>query len=52
MSFIERRSADTQKYVIVLFALLACVVSLITVFVAHLSWRGWINGVRAMLRGQ
>jgi trehalose 6-phosphate synthase len=52
MSFAERRSADTRKYVIILFAVLSVVISLITVLVAHLSWRGWIEGVRAMLRGE
>lgn len=52
MSFVERRSADTRLYVILLFAVLGIVTSLITVFVAHLSWRGWIDGVRAMLRGE
>jgi trehalose 6-phosphate synthase len=52
MSFIERRSADTRKYVIALFAVLGVVISVITVFVAHLSWRGWLEGVRAMLRGE
>jgi len=52
MSFVERRSADTRKYVIVLFVVLGVVISLITVFVAHLSWRGWMEGVRAMLRGE
>ena len=44
-SFVERRSADTKKYVIAFFALLAVVISLLTVFIAHLSWRGWMNGV-------
>jgi trehalose 6-phosphate synthase len=52
MSFVERRSADTRKYVIILFVVLGVVISLITVFVAHLSWRGWMEGVRAMLRGE
>jgi trehalose-6-phosphate synthase len=52
MSFVERRSADTRKYVIILFGILAVIVSLITVFVAQLSWRGWISGVRAILRGE
>lgn len=52
MSFVERRSADTGRYVIILFALLGVVISVITVFVAHLSWRGWMAGVRAMLRGE
>lgn len=52
MSFVERRSADTRKYVILLFVILGVVTSMITVFVAHLSWRGWMDGVRAMLRGE
>lgn len=52
MSFAERRSAETRKYVIALFAVLGVVISFITVFVAHLSWRGWLEGVRAMLRGE
>ncbi|RJG06115.1 trehalose-6-phosphate synthase [Noviherbaspirillum cavernae] len=51
MSFIERRNADTRKYVITLFALLAVIISLITVVVAHLSWRGWITSVKSLLRG-
>lgn len=52
MSFVERRSSDTRRYVIILFAVLGVTISLITVFVAHLSWRGWMSGVRAMLRGE
>ena len=52
MSYMVRRSADTRQYVILLFIVLGVVVSLITVFVAHLSWQGWMEGVRAMLRGE
>ncbi len=52
MSFVERRSTDTRKYVIILFLVQGVVISLITVFVAHLSWRGWLEGVRAMMRGE
>jgi len=52
MRFFERRSTDTRKYIILLFVVLGIVISLITVFVAHLSWRGWMEGVRAMLRGE
>jgi len=52
ISFIERRSAETRKYILSLFGLLAIVISLITVVVAHLSWRGWINAVKGVLRGQ
>jgi trehalose 6-phosphate synthase len=52
MSFIELRSGETRWYAIVTFAVLALVVALITVAVAHLSWRGWVRGVRAMLTGE
>lgn len=52
MSFIERRSEDTKKYIVGLFVLLAGAISLITVLIAHLSWHGWLNGVREMLRGE
>jgi trehalose-6-phosphate synthase len=50
ISYIQNRSAETKKYMITLFALLALAISLITVFVAHLSWRGWINAVKGILR--
>ena len=51
MSFIERRSEDTRKYIFLLFAALAVVISLITVSIAHLSWRGWIQAVKGLLQG-
>ncbi|MBP7230839.1 MAG: trehalose-6-phosphate synthase [Syntrophaceae bacterium] len=51
MSYVERRSEDTRKYIAALFAVLCLVTSLITVLVAHMSWRGWMTGVRALLRG-
>ena len=52
MSFVDRRSAATRKYLIGFFIVLGVVVSLITVLIAHLSWRGWMAGVRALLRGE
>lgn len=52
MGFIARRSEETKRYVFYLFLGLALVVSLITVVVAQLSWRGWIKGMRALLRGE
>ncbi len=48
-SFIERRSADVRKYVLVLFAVLAIVMALLTVLIAHFSWRGVINAVKEVL---
>lgn len=52
MSFVARRSEDTRKYLLWMFTTLGIAVALITVLVAHLSWRGWMSGVRAMLRGE
>jgi trehalose 6-phosphate synthase len=52
MSFIERRSADTKKYIVYLFAALGAVIALITVVIAELSFRGWMAGIKALIRGQ
>ena len=52
MSFVQRRSADTKWYIFYFFMLLGAVISLVTVLVAHLSWKGWVAGVRSMLRGE
>jgi trehalose 6-phosphate synthase len=49
MSFVHQRSTDTKWYVFYLFTGLAALISLVTVLVAHISWRGWIAGVRALL---
>jgi len=51
-SFIAKRSEDTQKYLVILIAALGAVIALITVVVAQLSWRGWVSGARALLRGE
>lgn len=52
MSFIQRRSAETRKFVFYFFVALGCIVSLITVVVAHMSRRGWVEGTRTLLRGE
>lgn len=52
MSFIEGRSQETRKYLFYFFIALGMVVSLITVVIAQLSWRGWVQGLRALLRGE
>ncbi|HSA61068.1 MAG TPA: trehalose-6-phosphate synthase [Nitrospiraceae bacterium] len=52
MSWVQRRSSDTKWYLFYLFAVIGAIISLVTVLVAHLSWRGWVAGVRAMLRGE
>jgi trehalose 6-phosphate synthase len=52
MSFIERRSEETRRYLFYFFAALTASVALITVVIAQLSWRGWVAGLRALLRGE
>ena len=52
MSFIELRSADTKRYIVWLFAAIGAVIALITVVIAELSWRGWMAGIKALIRGQ
>jgi len=52
MSFVERRSEETRRYLYLFFAALALIVALITVVVAQLSWRGWVVGLRSLLRGE
>jgi len=52
MSFVQRRSADTKKYVLYLFAAIATVVALITVIIAEISWRGWVAGMKALVKGE
>ena len=51
-SFIEKRSQDTRRYLVLLIAGARRVIALITVIVAQLSWRGWVSGARALLRGE
>jgi trehalose-6-phosphate synthase len=50
MSFVERRSQDTRQYLVIFIAGLGLAIALITMVVAQLSWRGWVAGVRGMLR--
>jgi len=52
MSFIGMRSDDIRRYLVILIAGLGLVVALITMVVAQLSWRGWVAGVRGILRGE
>ena len=53
ISYAERRSADTRKYLFFLFLIIGLIVSAVTIVVAHLSWRKWTHGVRTfLLRGK
>jgi trehalose 6-phosphate synthase len=52
LSFIDRRSQDTRRYLIGLITVLGLAIALITVAVAQFSWRGWVQGARALMRGE
>ena len=52
MSFVQRRSEDTKKYIFYLFAAIAAVVALITVVIAEISWRGWVAGLKRIISGE
>ena len=52
MSFLARRTRETREYFFLFFVGLGLTVALITVFIAQLSWRGWVQGMQALLRGE
>ncbi len=51
-SFIDRRSQDTRRYLIGLIVAMGLAMAMITMIVAQLSWRGWVQGMRAIMRGE
>jgi trehalose 6-phosphate synthase len=52
LGFVTRRSEETKRYLVYAFLGLAALVSLLTVVIAQLSWRGWVAGMRSLLRGE
>ena len=52
MSFVERRTEETRRYLFYFFSALGACIALITVVIAQLSWRGWVQGLRALLHGE
>ena len=52
MRFAVGRSEETKRYLFYFFVALGAIVALITVVIAQLSWRGWVQGLRALLRGE
>jgi trehalose 6-phosphate synthase len=51
MNFVDRRNEETRRYLFYFFLALGACVALITVVIAQVSWRGWVSGLRALLRG-
>ena len=52
MSFVTRRSEEARRLLFYFFVALGLAIALITVVIAQLSWRGWVQGLRALLRGE
>lgn len=52
MSYMQRRASDTRRYLFYLFIATGIIVAFVTVFIAQLSWRGWIRGIRALIKGE
>jgi trehalose-6-phosphate synthase len=52
LSFIDRRSQDTRQTLVGFIVILGLIIAFITVVVTQLSWRGWVQGVQALLRGE
>ena len=52
LGFITRRSEQTRTYLFYFFIAQGIVISCITVLIAQLSWRGWMHGLRALVRGE
>lgn len=51
LSFLERREAATQRFVLLSFAFLALAASALTIVFARVSWRGWSKELRRLARG-
>jgi trehalose 6-phosphate synthase len=49
--FADQREKQLLRLLIGTFAVLACAASLLTIFVTRVSWRGWTNEIRRVLRG-
>ena len=52
LSFVERREATTRRYLVLAFGVLALAASVITLVAARLSWRGWSDELRRVIRGE
>jgi trehalose 6-phosphate synthase len=50
-SFVERREAKAQAFLLLAFGILALGASVVTLVVARLSWLGWSRELRRLLRG-
>ncbi|MDP2340425.1 MAG: trehalose-6-phosphate synthase [Deltaproteobacteria bacterium] len=50
-AFIQRREAESRRFLLAAFALLAVAAALLTLVASRLSWRGWNREIVRLLRG-
>lgn len=50
LGFVERRSSYIKNYILYFFVALLFTISLITVLIAQMSFRGWMKNMRAIIR--
>jgi trehalose 6-phosphate synthase len=50
LSFVQRREATTQRFLLLAFGLLAATAAVVTIVTARLAWRGWSDELRGFLR--
>jgi trehalose 6-phosphate synthase len=52
LSFMERREATVQRFLLLAFGVLSLAASAITLIAARLAWRGWSRELRETLHGK
>lgn len=52
LNFVARREAQTGRFLLVAFGVLALMASVVTVVAIRLSWRGWSEELRRLARGE
>ncbi|MEK6806020.1 MAG: trehalose-6-phosphate synthase [Pseudomonadota bacterium] len=52
LSFVARREAQTGRFLLAAFGVLALMASVVTLVAIRLSWRGWSDELRRMARGE
>jgi len=52
VSYMDVRSRDTRRHLLLFMGVLGLAVALITMIVAQVSLRGWVSGVRSLVRGE
>jgi trehalose 6-phosphate synthase len=52
LSFVERREAKTERFLLIAFGFLAAAAAAVTIVAARISWRGWSRELRSFLQGR